>query len=744
MDNYIEEDVNESDKNKNPENSSNINEEAEQPEDVSKNAEAGRLTRTQTGTGPRTTTSEQGFSKNAETGRPTKASATAKHGQHTAATFGAQEKIDPELLKEWEEYGDYKLEDEPTPPAWRHRHVRRKNSKCNFYYFYRLKEWHYPQHFFALFAGFTLLNILIMVFAIGFICFVEFKQYKIDFGQKLYVKTVSFDEVTGETLEANAVVVPKSEYKEDPTKDGVVALLACWFALIMGVVGYFCIFHSRLAYMGYTFVALILIQIGFLEMITYFDELNFKHEMESFLVDLFLINRDRKGFLPDMIQNKFQCCGVHGATEYVCLGMWDALCNPHRKYGDCATNKTEVEDELLPRMVLAGDTSLTKNFAALKMPGCDGEVAKAFYANWNEGILFMMWTLIVFALAGYMIGWVAYVEWRYLVPDETIAQYIRRRCCSKPMDKADLEAHRARLAEEANRIRNELEAARIAKEAELRRILDEKRRKEEEERLKREALEKARREAEEKARLEAEMARLEAERLAALDAEQKRLLEIRQKLKKAIVSRDQKQLLMATRDFRRNKLDDRNGDLARADRILKALHIESDLQRAVDARDLDELRRLLKIIERDKLEPEIDPALLARAKFLVERVDKLKEALKSILGMNASTVAELKSYQKPPYPVHEIMIATLMIVGVKEKDLKKYENVKIALNKTGKEAIKRRIGEVKPENIPMDVAQRAWELVKDIDVVEIVHVSLGAGTFLVWTQNMCSLRLEPD
>ena len=57
----------------------------------------------------------------------------------------------------------------------------------------------------------------------------------------------------------------------------------------------------------------------------------------------------------------------------------------------------------------------------------------------------------------------------------------------------------------------------------------------------------------------------------------------------------------------------------------------------------------------------------------------------SILGMNASTVAELKSYQKPPYPVHEIMIATLMIVGVKEKDLKKYENVKIALNKTGKE-----------------------------------------------------------
>merc|ERR1712087_425587 len=53
--------------------------------------------------------------------------------------------------------------------------------------------------------------------------------------------------------------------------------------------------------------------------------------------------------------------------------------------------------------------------------------------------------------------------------------------------------------------------------------------------------------------------------------------EIRQKLKAAIVSRDKKELLMGTQDFRRNKLDDRDGDLARAERILKALHIEANL-----------------------------------------------------------------------------------------------------------------------------------------------------------------------
>lgn len=48
-------------------------------------------------------------------------------------------------------------------------------------------------------------------------------------------------------------------------------------------------------------------------------------------------------------------------------------------------------------------------------------------------------------------------------------------------------------------------------------------------------------------------------------------------------------------------------------------------------------------------------------------------------------VAELKSYQKPPYPVFEVMTATLLLVGYSEKDLKQYDQIKAALAKTGKE-----------------------------------------------------------
>lgn len=677
-------------------------------------------------------------------GRKTGVSGVKSHGRHTQATLGLRQTMGSDLMKEWELYGDYELDGEETPPAWRHRHVRRKNTKCNFYYFYRLKEWRYPRHFFALFSFMTMMNIIIICFSIAFIIFIETRKDKVDFKQNLYVKTKGFDDKIGEQVESSSVNVPESEKKSETVNDNIIPLLACWFGLLMGSIGFLTIFHLRVNYMGYTFVANVLVVIVLVEMIGSSDEVHFRQRLETFLVDLFLVNRDWKGYLPDDIQEKFQCCGVHGAAEYVCLGILDKMCNPKRRYAQCSSNKTGADnpDQIFAGVILQEDESLTMNYPELKLPGCTGLVSKEFFGELNKGTMYMLWTLLVFALMGFLVGWVAYVEWRYLVPDLTIAQYITKKCCDPAGHAVDTAAHRERLKEEAMRIRNAIEAARIAREEELRRIVEEKKRAEEDERARREAEEKARREAEEKARLEAEMARLEAERMAAMNAEQKRLLEIRQKLKAAIVSRDKKELLMRTQDFRRNKLDDKDGDLARAERILKALHIETDLIKAVETKDVEECKRLMKIISRDQLSEELDPELVRKAQFLVEREAKLAEAMASILAMNQATIAELKSYQKPPYPVHDCMMGMLLLLGNKEKDLKKWDQVKVALNKTGKEAVKRQVKELSPPQIDKDAAKRAWALVKDIDVIDVVHVSLGAATFLVWTQTMCSYRLD--
>ena len=73
------------------------------------------------------------------------------------------------------------------------------------------------------------------------------------------------------------------------------------------------------------------------------------------------------------------------------------------------------------------------------------------------------------------------------------------------------------------------------------------------------------------------MARLEAEKLMRMTEEQKRQLEIRMALKGAIVARDVAELKMRTRDFKRNKLKDTDGDLVRAEHLTRALEIEKEL-----------------------------------------------------------------------------------------------------------------------------------------------------------------------
>ena len=142
-----------------------------------------------------------------------------------------------------------------------------------------------------------------------------------------------------------------------------------------------------------------------------------------------------------------------------------------------------------------------------------------------------------------------------------------------------------------------------------------------------------------------------------------------------------------------------------------------------------------------------------------------------ILDLKGSTISEIRSYQSPPPPVHQIMIATLMLIGHREKELRNWQTVQATLGKTGKEgksssrgmwlplklnqhyindscyfvsffflpfslAIKRRILACKPEYVPREAASRSGELLKGFDLVEIKDVSLGAGTFFVWASNM--------
>lgn len=58
------------------------------------------------------------------------------------------------------------------------------------------------------------------------------------------------------------------------------------------------------------------------------------------------------------------------------------------------------------------------------------------------------------------------------------------------------------------------------------------------------------------------------------------------------------------------------------------------------------------------------------AEELRSRLRKLKRLHHAVLDMDQKTISELRSYPKPPKPIHGVMAATFLLLGHKEGELK--------------------------------------------------------------------------
>ncbi|XP_056020297.1 golgin subfamily A member 6-like protein 22 isoform X2 [Ostrea edulis] len=295
---------------------------------------------------------------------------------------------------------------------------------------------------------------------------------------------------------------------------------------------------------------------------------------------------------------------------------------------------------------------------------------------------------------------------------------------------------------------------------------EERRRREEEEELERlRELEKKQREEEERRRKEEEELYKDVEKLAK-DAEEKekktkeelddlkkkggseeeakrlrkklqdeRHKKLRYNLKVAIKSRDRYQLDYNITEFKKEKLEDTDMDLAKAEKILKELIVRDDLKRAMTKRELEELEKAINAVKKHGLEVPLAKEL-GEANKLLTRLRRLERIRHEILELKQATVAEIRSYQNPPPVVHKVMTATFLLLGHAEKDTKVWKSVQALVGKTGKESLKRRCIECKPENIPLAPAKRAKALLGGFDLEEVRDVSAGAATFYVWASAM--------
>merc|ERR1712072_1509282 len=105
-----------------------------------------------------------------------------------------------------------------------------------------------------------------------------------------------------------------------------------------------------------------------------------------------------------------------------------------------------------------------------------------------------------------------------------------------------------------------------------------------------------------------------------------------------------------------------------------------------------------------------------------------------IKELNNRTIAEIKSFKKPPEDVIKVMRAVMLCVGTPPKEVADWSGIKLWLGKTGKMSIKRRI-----QTLDITVLKQKKRIVKVIEkLIQSVHIdtvqktSKGASVFYAW------------
>lgn len=94
-----------------------------------------------------------------------------------------------------------------------------------------------------------------------------------------------------------------------------------------------------------------------------------------------------------------------------------------------------------------------------------------------------------------------------------------------------------------------------------------------------------------------------------------------------------------------------------------------ELLGAIACRSIDRLEKALKGVSDAKMDKDVSGNVVKGEKLL-SHLRKLKRFRSAVLEMDSKTISELRSYLKPPIPVHGVMMATYVLLGVDEKEIK--------------------------------------------------------------------------
>ena len=107
---------------------------------------------------------------------------------------------------------------------------------------------------------------------------------------------------------------------------------------------------------------------------------------------------------------------------------------------------------------------------------------------------------------------------------------------------------------------------------------------------------------------------------------------------------------------------------------LKYTYLFSALTKAMNNRDRKRLEYLLDSVSNNDFSSKMSVEIAAAKRLLeylnrLERLKRLRQQRVDVMNLDAPTMAEIRSYLKPPVPVFLVIVATCIILGEDSEDL---------------------------------------------------------------------------
>ncbi|XP_060082729.1 lim and transglutaminase domain protein ltd-1-like [Ylistrum balloti] len=109
----------------------------------------------------------------------------------------------------------------------------------------------------------------------------------------------------------------------------------------------------------------------------------------------------------------------------------------------------------------------------------------------------------------------------------------------------------------------------------------------------------------------------------------------------------------------------------------------------------------------------------------------------SVLSMGRQTVSEISGYKKPRPLVHDIMKATMILLGESISDVEHWQNIQKYMKRSGKNGFLNKIKRFEISGVTVERAETAYQMIIQYDQVSAISGgSAGVGTFYVWVTDV--------